>query len=284
MEYTAPRSFVSAPHITFVVLIGAIFAPSLFELARYWWVNASEFVGVLAPAIAIGYAYVHRDEIAAIPASPSALGLPLLATGVALQLVALSQQLLVLTGVAIVLCGFGAVWLFYGARRARALWFSIVFLFFAFPVFETLDIYASFTMRVGSAALAEWMVTPFTEVTRNGTQLLTKNLELSVVAACSGMNYMATLMMLAVGIAAVAATRPIGRAVLLACAPGIVLLANGLRIAVVAMLGEFYGRDVAIGFFHEFSGLITFAVAVLGLAVLGYATTRWFPAKKGTNA
>ncbi|MEM7252239.1 MAG: exosortase/archaeosortase family protein [Pseudomonadota bacterium] len=280
LESSAAASSNIAAKAVFGGLVIAAFAPSLIELARFWATHAADFVGLLAPAISIAYLYIHRDTILAAPVGTSNWGGVLVGIGLALQGIALAQNWLVVSGFALVISLVGASLLFQGPARTRRLWFPLTFLLFAFPVLESLEIYLSFPMRLGSSVIAEGLVSGLTEVSRDGTQLTTPNLQLSVVAACSGLNYMATLLMFALGIAATLPMRARARFVLITIAPAIVLFANGVRIAVVAMIGELYGRDAAVGFFHDFSGLVTFFVAVVGLIGLGALVTRWWPAVK----
>jgi hypothetical protein len=66
----------------------------------------------------------------------------------------------------------------------------------------------------------------------------------------------------------------------------IVLLANSFRIAVVAVVGHYFGENAASGFFHFGSGLLIFVITLALLIMVGYAfglSTDFYNGLNGLN-
>ena len=258
-------------------LIVAVYLPSLVWLGEYWWANFDHFIGVIAPVVAATVVVMRWPLVRSEPFTPSKLPVLLIVPGLALHLLAMAGAEYVWSLVSLPLTLHGCALLTLGRDRTRHIAFPIWFLLFGFPIFEALEIYLSFPMRIISTVLAEGMLTPFFEVTRSGTTLFTPNIEVSVIPACSGLNYLSTLLMLGVAFAWLGDSRITNRVSLLLLTPLIVLLANGLRVATVGVIGSHFGREAALGFFHDFSGILVFVVAVLGMVGASTLLARWLP-------
>ena len=58
------------------------------------------------------------------------------------------------------------------------------------------------------------------------------------------------------------------RVTLFAAAVPLAVLANIIRISVLCGVANVWGIDTALGFFHDFSGLLLFVIAFAGLVVV----------------
>jgi len=47
------------------------------------------------------------------------------------------------------------------------------------------------------------------------------------------------------------------------------IMANVLRISAILLIANAYGSEVAINFFHDFSSLLLFSIAAIGLLIVG---------------
>ncbi|MGB0712411.1 MAG: exosortase/archaeosortase family protein [Gammaproteobacteria bacterium] len=266
-----------------IVLLVALYIQPGQWLFAHWMANFDNSVGIMAPVFSAWVIWMRCTMLCALPTGHDRRGLVLAGVGLLVHLLGLVSGEYLLSGLALpMLLHGGALWL-VGRQRAAQLAFPFWFLLFAWPFFDALEIYLSFPMRLVSTVLAEGMLTPFMEVTRNGTELITPNINVAVIASCSGLNYLSTLLMLGVLYAWLTEDRVPGRVVLLLFTPVVVLVANGLRIAAVAVLGYFWGRDVALGFFHDFSGLLVFALAVLLFFLISLGIHHWMPSPVGED-
>ncbi|MCB1734812.1 MAG: exosortase/archaeosortase family protein [Gammaproteobacteria bacterium] len=264
-----------------LALLALLYAAPIAWLFDYWMNNLDHSIGILAPLFSAWLLWMRRGLLASLPVTHNTSGFGLIVPGLLLHVAGLVSGEYLLSGLALpMLLHGGSLWL-EGKQRASVMAFPFWFLLFAFPFFDTIEIYLSFPMRLASTIFAQGLLAPFMEVTRSGTELLTPNIDVAVIASCSGLNYLSTLLMLGVVFAWLTEDRGSGRFILIALTPLIVLVANGLRIATVAVLGYVYGRETALGFFHDFSGLLVFALAIVLLFLAGILVHRMLPAPEG---
>ena len=109
-------------------------------------------------------------------------------------------------------------------------------------------------LQILASGLAEsflgWIGVP---VLRKGNVLELASQRLNVVEACSGIRSLLSLAFLALVYAYFFDSRPWMRVVLLLASVSIAILANGGRVAITGILGE-YNTELAQGFFHSVEG------------------------------
>lgn len=266
-----------------IVLLILLYTPTLLWLTDYWIANLDHFIGVLAPIISAGLIWLRLPMLKVLRSGHDFRGLWLLLPGVLMHLGGLLTEVHLLSGLALPLILQGGSLLLLGKDKTSELAFPFWFLLFSFPFLASVEIYASFPMRLMSTIVAHGMLQPFMDVTRVGTELATPNLDVAVIAACSGLNYLSTLLMLGVVFAWLSESRGLGRFYVFLSILPVVILANGIRIATVGIIGNVWGRDAALGFFHDFSGLMVFILAVLGMVGAGMLIHRLFPDPVGDD-
>lgn len=288
-DVAAPRPLSRQQWITLglgacVVLL--LYLPTLLWLVPYWHANLDNFIGVLAPVISVILVWMKRRNLSILGAWSDRRGLYWLIPGLLLHVFALAMEVPLLSGIALPMILHGLSLAIVGPQRTALLVFPIWFLIFAFPFMDMLEIYLSFPMRIISTVIADGMLMPFMEVTRSGASLFTPNLEVAVIPACSGMNYLSTLLMLGVLLAWLSESRLPAQLIAFVMTLPVVLLANGIRVATVAVMGNVWGRETALGFFHDFSGMLVFVLAVIGMIGVNAVVPKLLPDRVGdtTNA
>lgn len=103
--------------------------------------------------------------------------------------------------------------------------------------------------------------------------------QLQVVDACSGMRYLFPLMALGVVYAYLFEKVTWKRVFCVSATIPLAVLTNALRIGITGVLTNYYGKVVAEGFFHGFSGWILFMAALACLFLLGRILA-FFPSEK----
>ena len=86
--------------------------------------------------------------------------------------------------------------------------------------------------------------------------------KLQVVDACSGLHSLISLIVLCLLIVYFFKDHIWKRSVLLLSSIPLAIVTNSFRIAMTAILYKYFGAGVAEGFFHEFSGLLVFAICI----------------------
>jgi exosortase len=106
-------------------------------------------------------------------------------------------------------------------------------------------------------------------VSAQGAQLQLGGATLAVGAPCSGLNSLAALVTLAALYAHLAEGPLAGRVGLVLLAVPIALLANLLRIVLLVLVAHALGIEAALRYFHDWSGLVLFGLAVALLLLAG---------------
>ena len=102
-------------------------------------------------------------------------------------------------------------------------------------------------------------------VLREGNVITLANTTLEVAEACSGIRSLISLLTLGIVYGYFTDSRTWVRVVIALSTVPIAIVANGLRVAGTGILAHAKGPEVALGFFHTFSGWLMFVVAFAGL-------------------
>lgn len=260
--------FASAP----VLLLAWIYTGVARGLWTIWTTNDNYSHGPVVPLVSLGLVFARRHRLAALPVRGSWLGVPVLALGCALQIVGLRSDVFTLQGWSIVVVLFGLSLALLGRAWTRALAFPLGFLVFmlTFPPvvvnqlsFALKEVTIRFAQRVAESLGASML--------RDGMTLYLAGGELRVENPCSGLRSLVAL--LATG-ALFAGLQRGGRwrrvALFLAAVP-VAMLANGIRITALILVGHYVGVREAGGLVHDVSGYVLYAIALGAL----FLVRRW---------
>ncbi|MGQ9730186.1 MAG: exosortase/archaeosortase family protein [Candidatus Zipacnadales bacterium] len=250
-----------------VVLLWMLYRSFINACVYAWRAEGSYFShGFLVPVLAAGLVWLRRHELAKTASQPSNAGLAVLAVSLLLRW--LVDYFDLQTGVALpfVIAIAGLVVLFRGWEILQKTWFPIAFLLFAVPISPAFTDPISFPMRIISTRLAEMMLNAVgMPMWATGTLMQFPNCTLVVPNACSGMQSLLALFAALAMFVYVVEGRWWKKAILLCCIPPMVLLANGIRLALIALSAIAINRQAAEGTVHEMTGILVFVLALLGL-------------------
>jgi exosortase len=170
-------------------------------------------------------------------------------------------------------------------------------LFLAIPIPAIIFNKIAFPLQLFASRCAVWSMQLLgIPVLRQGNVIELKPLnsfqtkKLEVVEACSGIRSLMTLITLAVVFAYFThpkssvdhpKTRRYGimrSVIIVLSAVPIAIFTNALRVSGTGVLANYYGTQVADGFFHSFSGWVVYVVAFLMLFGVGWILDRFKPA------
>jgi exosortase len=264
-----------------VLLFVAVEHRTLAELWRVWETNDNYSHGPLVPLASAFLVWRRRHTLAALPRRRGIWGPAVVAAGCALQVLGQRADVFALQGWSIVVLIAGLVLTFFGPAVTRALAFPLAFLAFMLPfppfVVNTLSFWLKeVTVRLATA----WAETLGASLQRSGMTLYLMTGELRMENPCSGLRSLVSL--LATG-ALFAHLQPGGRwrrAVMLLAAVPIAMLGNAVRTTLLILLAHY--RDVASvkGVFHDVSGILVYAVALVAMLGLRAALGRSRPAAR----
>jgi exosortase len=174
--------------------------------------------------------------------------------------------------------------LFHGWPLFRAVFFPWAFLILMIPIPVIVLQKVTFPLQILASKLAS-TVLPWLGVVvhREGNviELATKKIE--VVAACSGIRSLLTLLTLAIIYGYLLEDRKWVRVVLAIAAVPIAVVANSFRIVGTGLLIQYWDPDKAEGFFHLFEGWLIFVVSLIILFAV-HALIKRISKKPGQTA
>lgn len=253
----------------FTTLLGLLYAQVLPDLVLDWWDDPNYSHGFLVPLFSGYLVWQRRQSILATESRPSFWGLALIVTGiVSLILGHVGAEAFISRSSLIVILA-GLIWFHAGWAMLRAVMFPLAFLLFMIPLPAVVFYAVAFPLQglaaQNAALILDHMGVP---VLIDGNVIHLSHISLGVTEACSGIRSLISLLALALGWAALALPGAVAMAVFAAVTIPITIVANAGRVVVTGLIGQWFGRQYAEGFFHMASGWIIFVFAFMCLVVV----------------
>jgi len=267
-----------------MVLLGLLIVVLFHSALGYTievWLNREEYShGLLIPAISIFLIWQKKNEIASIPLEKSWVGFLVIVVGLFLFFLGELSSLFIIQQYAMLLVIFGVVWSVAGTKYLKQIWVAILFLFFAIPLPSFFFNRLSSQLQLWSSELGVSLIRACDiSVFQEGNVIDLGAMQLQVVEACNGLRYLFPLMSLAFMCAYFFKAAFWKRAVVFLSSIPITILMNSFRIGVIGVTVEYFGKEAAEGFLHDFEGWIVFmACTAILLAEM------WVLAKIGKEA
>jgi len=269
-----------------LLLLLLLYYRTFVWLAGAWLGDPAYSHGFLVPLISGFVAWTKRDELLKVRTAGEGGGgrgggrggrggrggggLLVLAAGLLVYAVCFFWRAQFGLALSFLLVLSGLVLYFGGAAAMRTLLFPVCFLVFGIPLPflpRVTTLLQSFSARYTSLALGALGV-PIKTV---GAEIQLGSGEVFVIGVpCSGMHTLISLLAVAAVLAYLLKCRPPSfyrKAVLFSAAFPIALFANVTRLVALLLIADRYGGEVAMRYFHDYSSLLLFAVALLLLAV-----------------
>ncbi|MGV8989869.1 MAG: exosortase A [Thiobacillus sp.] len=243
-----------------------LFWSTFYSMAEVWERSETFAHGYLIFPITIWLIWRKRHTLANIPPHPDLRGLVLMGLAGAGWLLANAGSVNVVEQYAFITLLIAAVWTLLGLPFFRAVFFPLMFLFFAVPVGEFLieplmGVTADFTV-----ALLQATGIP---VFREGTFFSIPSGDWSVVEGCSGLRYLIASVTLGV-LYAYLTYRSWKRRLLFSIAAIIVpILANSGRAYMIVMIAHLSDMKLALGIDHYIYGWVFFGLVMMLLFWIG---------------
>ena len=251
------------------VLLGLVYHRTLLQLIEVWRTNDSYSHGPLVPLVSLAIAWRNRERLRAAPGRPDARGLAVIALACGLLVAGMRADVFTLEGWSIVVMAFGLALTFLGPARTRVLAFPIAYLGFMLTFPPVLVNQLSFALKEVTVALSTRLAEALgVLMRRDGMSLFLAGGELRVENPCSGLRSLIAL--LATG-AVFAYLQPGAwwrRALLFLSAIPVAMLANVVRITLLLVVAHYVGVKQATGKFHDWTGILLYAVALGGLLLV----------------
>ncbi len=256
--------------------VAVVYWPVVHGMVLDWLHDENNSHGFIVPAVSGYLIWRRRDELLSRAVAPSAWGLPVVLSGVAMLLFGwlsdeyFSQRL----SLVVVLAGCVVSW--YGWPAMRTLAGPMAYLVLMIPIPAIVYDAAAFPLKLFVTKLSVAVMKAMgILVSREGNVMVFPNITLEVVNACSGLRSLTSL--LAVGLAYVMlfVSVPWHKYLIVALIFPIALVANMVRVIGTGVLAQYFGAAAAEGFFHEFAGLVIFMTSLALLVGAHRILSRW---------
>jgi exosortase A len=251
------------------VLVAVAYRQVFATLVRTWEANPDYSHGWIIPPIAVFLFWREWKRFVAAIGRGTAWGLLIIVAALAGYVLSIRAGVFMTQGYSFVLLLFGVSLFVFGGAATRKIWFPISYLVFMLPIPPFLLHVVSFQLKVfaaraGSAAAFKLGV----PLVRSGMTIHLPAGSLRIANPCSGLRSLIALVALGALFAYLTRGRVWKRVVLFLSAVPLAVGANMLRIALLCVVASVFGIESALGFFHDFSGFLLFAVAFLGLLLV----------------
>lgn len=250
------------PAVTVALGIFACFWTLLVRLPDLWVGGDGYYShGFLVPLISGYIVYKRWDRIKDIPVKPGYIALiPLLALMVLVRAAQIADVQLVLS-FAFVFALMLAAWFVAGWKWMMALAPAILFLIFMLPIWTTsIENYTN-PVQIKSTQVANAMLqlSGFNTHMDEYTTIFMDNFKLNVGVPCSGLKLLFAVTAFTVFFMLIAGLKWWANILMVAFILPLCLFVNGLRIALIGVVGETMGEAAGMQF-HDWSGYITLLV------------------------
>jgi exosortase len=218
--------------------------------------------GYLVPFISAYIIYRWWPRLRTIPVKPGWIALGFIALHLFFIRAAFVADIPVLLSVGFILSILLGIWLVAGWRWMAALTLPVGYLIFAMPVWNyAIDSYTNPLQQLSTkVAFHILQLSGFGPIQEPGTTTIyLNNFNLDVGVPCSGFKLMVAITAFTVFFVLISGLKWWANLVMFAVIVPLGLLINGLRVALIGMVGDWRGHDAGMQF-HDYSGYITLIV------------------------
>ena len=251
------------------------FSGALTELVHRWTRQEEYSHGFLIPVVTTWLLWTRRDALRANIGQPSWIGPILILLAIAMHITGELSAIFILSQIGFVVALIGIVLGTGGYSLFKVTFIPIAFLLFAIPLPYFIDSILTLRLQLVSSALGVFFIRMFgIPVFLDGNIIDMGSYKLQVIEACSGLRYLYPLLSLSF-LAAYLFHAPFWQRglVLLSSIP-IAIGMNGLRIAMVGILVDRWGTQMAEGVLHFFEGWVIFLACAVLLTAEMYLLAR----------
>ena len=222
--------------------------------------------GYLVPLFSLYVLWTDRKRLREAVGAPSWGGLALLVLSLVLLFFGSRGLQVRIEAVSFIIFCIALPWSLWGRRVAALCFFPAIFLCFVIPLSTYLD-FITVHLRLFASSFAVGLLNGFgMEVVRHGTAIESAGgakFAVDIAEPCSGLRSLFALMALTAAYSWYAHRTWPRRIALFACSIPIAVLGNVTRIVTICIVAAICNPDVSLGFYHDYSGYVIFAVAIL---------------------
>lgn len=253
--------------------LGYVNTPSL--MAWMWDIynaaNSDDGHGILIPFAVAGLFWWKRKEILATPYKTWWPGIIIIALGLALHVLGFLVQQPRISIVGMFLGIYGLIGLTWGLGWMKVTFFPFVLFVFCMPVGGYVES-VTFPLRLFATNITYAISHGIfgLDIIKKGTQLFDAKGAYSydVAAACSGIRSLISLLALTTIYGMMTFKKNWKRLLVISMAVPLAVASNVLRLTLIVIGAEIFGQETG-NFIHDWSGFLTYVVAIGGMLIMG---------------
>lgn len=247
------------------------YIPTFFWMWDRWFTKDSYYShGILIPFVTGYLIWQKRKELQAIKQKSSSWGIRLIVLGILIHVVSCFLRVYFTSGFSMIIVLAGLIEYFYGKKVLREVAFPVAFLIFMVPVPMVVIADISFKMKILAAKIAAVVLNHMRmPAIRDGSLIRMQHANVMVDDVCSGLRSLISLAALGSIFAYQMRLSRIKKIFLFLSSLPIAVVTNVCRIVFLATISEIWGPQYAVGFIHDFSGFMVFAIAFILLFATG---------------
>jgi exosortase len=263
------------------VLVLALYAPLLPDLAQEWADSPSLSHGFAVPFIAGYLLWARRERLRAAVLAPSWWGLPILAAGLAGLVVGAQGHEPFLARASLPVTFLGLTLFLAGWQVIRVAWIAIAYLAFMIPLPWTTLKLIMYQSRLLDATVSTYLLQAVgVPIHQDGVFLYLPRMTLEVADVCSSIPAIAALLALGIAYSSLVDRPAVLKAVLVGSALPLAVASNIIRITTTA-LGVYYIGPITLRtVYHQFNGTVNFFLTFLLLLLLDRALVAWWARRR----
>lgn len=222
--------------------------------------------GFIVPLMSVYIVYRSWPRIREIPVKPGYVAVPLLFLTIYAMYPATYSKIEGLMSVGLLATLMFSAWIVAGFRWMLALTPAILYLGFALPLWHAIINNTTNPLQIISTKVAYYLLKTmgFYVYQSDPTVVYMNSFQLNVDVPCSGLKLLLALSAFTVFFVLIARLKWAANLFMLAMIPFLAILINGLRIALIGVVGETQGREAGIAF-HDYSGYVTLIICFVVL-------------------
>ena len=235
--------------------------------------------GILIPFVSLWALWHKRHDLMAAPRQMDWRGLALVFLALVMHWFGAKMTQTRVSLMAFIILLWALPFTFWGWPMAKHLLFPVSYLIFCIPL-NFLDVIA-FPLRIFAAQVSTGFLHALgVDVLRDGSAIRALDLlgherwAVDVAAPCSGLRSLLAMTALTAVYAWATQRGHLRKWLLFATSVPLAIAGNVARIAVIGLVAETFGKNIATGPVHDFSGYIVFAVGISLMISIGRLLNR----------
>ena len=267
----------SAKSLMKTVLLGALFLFLFYPVykhlaARFSAADSYYSHGYLIPFICLYLVWRKRFILKSIKPKPVLSGFFVIIGGILLHLAGTALKINFVSYCAIPIVLLGMSLYLGGVKITKELLPAIIFLVFMLPLPRVMVIGITFKLKIMVAQAATMIARSIgIQTQRVGSTIYYRGGSLLVGDPCSGLRSLITFIALGALFTQLTKGSIFSKTILFLSSIPVAFLSNILRIMFLLLVSYVYGSDIALGFLHDFSGIMVFVLGFIGLIFIAKA-------------